>query len=73
MPATRASASSTLSVTDVPRINAIAEVRADMLRQLGLNVDEVATDWGTVVQRSVRREPLDHGGWSAFASFTRRL
>ncbi len=59
-----------LSVTDVPRINAIAEVGADMLRRLGLNVDEVSTDWGTVVQRSVRREPLDHGGWSVFASFT---
>jgi peptide/nickel transport system substrate-binding protein len=59
-----------LSVTDVPRINAIAEVGADMLRKLGINVDEVATDWGTVVQRSVRHEPLDKGGWSMFASFT---
>jgi peptide/nickel transport system substrate-binding protein len=59
-----------LSVTDVPRINAIAEVGADMLRKLGMNVDEIATDWGTVVQRSVKREPLDKGGWSVFASFT---
>jgi peptide/nickel transport system substrate-binding protein len=59
-----------LAVNDVPRINAIAEVGADMLRKLGLNVDEVATDWGTVVQRSVSRQPLDKGGWSMFASFT---
>jgi peptide/nickel transport system substrate-binding protein len=59
-----------LSVNDVPRINAIAEVGADMLRKLGMNVDEVATDWGTVVQRSVSRQPLDKGGWSIFASFT---
>ncbi len=59
-----------LAVNDVPRINAIAEVGADMLRKIGMNVDEVAADWGTVVQRSVRREPLDKGGWSMFASFT---
>jgi peptide/nickel transport system substrate-binding protein len=58
-----------LSVNDVPRINAIAEVGADMLRKIGMNVDEVATDWGTVVQRSVSRQPLDKGGWSVFASF----
>jgi peptide/nickel transport system substrate-binding protein len=59
-----------LAVNDVPRINAIAEVGADMLRKIGMNVDEVATDWGTVVQRSVSRQPLDKGGWSAFASFS---
>jgi peptide/nickel transport system substrate-binding protein len=59
-----------LAVNDVPRINAIAEVGADMLRKIGMNVDEVAADWGTVVQRSVRRQPIDQGGWSMFASFT---
>jgi peptide/nickel transport system substrate-binding protein len=59
-----------LSVNDVPRINAIAEVGADMLRKLGMNVEEVAADWGTVVQRSVSRQPLDKGGWSVFASFS---
>jgi peptide/nickel transport system substrate-binding protein len=59
-----------LAVSDVPRINAIAEVGADMLRRIGMNVDEVSTDWGTVVQRSVSRQPLDKGGWSMFASFT---
>jgi peptide/nickel transport system substrate-binding protein len=59
-----------LSVTDVPRINAIAEVGADMLRRIGMNVDQVSADWGTVVQRSISRQPLDKGGWSMFASFT---
>jgi peptide/nickel transport system substrate-binding protein len=56
--------------TDVPRINAIAEVGADMLRKIGMNVDEVFTDWGTAVQRSVSRQPLDKGGWSMVAAFT---
>jgi peptide/nickel transport system substrate-binding protein len=59
-----------LSVTDVPRINAIAEMGADMLRKIGMNVDQIATDWGTVVQRTVSRQPLDRGGWSMYASFT---
>ena len=52
--------------TDVPRINAIAEVGADMLRKIGMNVDEISTDWGTVVQRRPSKEKLDKGGWSMF-------
>ena len=59
-----------LEPTDVPRINAIAEVGADMLRKLGMVVDVVATDWGTTVQRSVKREPVDQGGWNMFAAFS---
>ena len=59
-----------LAVSDVPRINAIAEVGADMLRRIGMSVEEVETDWGTVVQRSVSRKPPAEGGWSMFASFT---
>jgi peptide/nickel transport system substrate-binding protein len=59
-----------LSPTDVPRINAIAEVGVDMLRRIGINVDEVSTDWGTAVQRSVSRQPLDKGGWNMFCAFS---
>jgi len=59
-----------LEPTDVPRINAIAEVGADMLRKLGMNVDVVATDWGTTVQRSVSRQPPEKGGWHMFAAFS---
>ena len=56
--------------SDVPRINAIAEVGADMLRQIGMNVDQVTTDWGTTVQRSVKRDPPGQGGWSMFSAFS---
>lgn len=59
-----------LEPTDVPRINAIAEVGADMLRKLGFNLDVIATDWGTTVQRSVSRQPPDKGGWHMFSAFT---
>ena len=59
-----------LEPTDVPRINAIGEVGADMLRQLGMNVDLIATDWGTTVQRSTNRKPPGEGGWNAFVAFS---
>ena len=59
-----------LEPTDVPRINAIGEVGIDMLRKIGVNVDVVATDWGTTVQRSVSRQPPDKGGWHMFCAFS---
>ena len=59
-----------LEPTDVPRINAIGEVGADMLRKLGMKVDLIATDWGTTVQRSVGRKPPAEGGWNAFVAFS---
>ncbi|MGU3284710.1 ABC transporter substrate-binding protein [Methylobacterium mesophilicum] len=58
-----------LTATDVPRISAICSVGVETMRRLGLNVDEVSTDWGTVVQRSTNQQPIDKGGWSVFGSF----
>jgi len=40
-----------LSGADVPRISAICEVMRDTLTQIGMNVDFVTTDWGTVLSR----------------------
>ncbi|MCX4199101.1 hypothetical protein OMR07_29670 [Methylobacterium organophilum] len=59
-----------LSGTDVPRINAICEVMADACRKIGMNLDVVATDWGTVNQRILNAKPLDQGGWSMFGIFS---
>ena len=59
-----------LSGTDVPRINAICEVMADLCRKLEMNIDVVATDWGTVNQRILSPKPLDQGGWSMFGIFS---
>ena len=59
-----------LSGTDVPRINAVCEVMADGCRKLGMNLDFVATDWGTVNQRILSPKPLDQGGWSMFGIFS---
>lgn len=58
-----------LAPTDLPSLNAISEVAADMFRKIGMNLDYVATDWGTVAQRFASREPLDKGGWSMYPNY----
>jgi peptide/nickel transport system substrate-binding protein len=42
------------------------DVTADLLKRLGMNVDFVATDWGTVGQRRSMKNPMNEGGWSMF-------
>ncbi|WP_376091414.1 ABC transporter substrate-binding protein [Roseomonas sp. CCTCC AB2023176] len=53
-----------LTPSDYPQINALSLVTADVLRRMGFNLEVVATDWGTLVQRRASREPVDRGGWS---------
>ncbi|WP_160119966.1 ABC transporter substrate-binding protein [Rhodovarius lipocyclicus] len=55
--------------SDVPRINAICEVMRDVLTQLGMNVDYVSTDWGSVVARINSRNPVEQGGWSCYCTY----
>jgi peptide/nickel transport system substrate-binding protein len=57
-----------LAATDFPVLKAMSDVAADTMKRAGLNVDYVATDWGTVVTRRVKKEPADQGGWSAFCT-----
>ena len=59
-----------LHATDQPFYNSASQVVVDQLRRVGLNVDDQAMDWGTVLQRRASREPLDKGGWSLFVSVT---
>jgi peptide/nickel transport system substrate-binding protein len=58
-----------LAASDFPTINAMAQVGADMLKQMGFNVDYQSLDWGTVVQRRASKEPTDKGGWNVFFTF----
>ncbi len=55
-----------LVATDYPQFKAIGEVAADAMAKIGINVDYVATDWGTMLQRRSNRGPLEQGGWSCF-------
>jgi peptide/nickel transport system substrate-binding protein len=58
-----------INPTDFPLIGPHGQVTADRLRRIGMNVELAETDWGTVVQRRVRTEPADRGGWSIFHTY----
>ena len=53
-----------ISPTDFVTIGPMGDVTYDTLKKLGMNVEIVQTDWGTVTQRRASREPVDKGGWS---------
>jgi peptide/nickel transport system substrate-binding protein len=55
-----------LTPTDIASAKALAEITADLLRQIGMNVDAQAMDWATLVQRRAKTEPVDQGGWSIY-------
>jgi len=55
-----------LSATDQPIVHSQALLTTDLLRQLGLNVELAASDWGTLLNRRAVKEPVDKGGWSIF-------
>ena len=42
---------------------------ADLLKRLGMKVDFVATDWGTVIARRLQKSPPGQGGWHIFLSW----
>jgi peptide/nickel transport system substrate-binding protein len=58
-----------MTATDQPIVNAQANVIAEELRQIGLNVDLQAMDWGTLITRRASREPVDKNGWSIFCTW----
>ncbi|MFD1509881.1 ABC transporter substrate-binding protein [Lacimonas salitolerans] len=53
-----------LNPTDIASIHPLGVLTADLLEKIGMNVDLQDTDWGTVVQRRVSKEPVENGGWS---------
>jgi peptide/nickel transport system substrate-binding protein len=53
-----------INPTDFVTIGPMGDVTYDTLKRLGMNVEIVQTDWGTVTQRRASKEPSDKGGWS---------
>lgn len=51
---------------DIAATRAMGEVANAALRSIGMNVDFVATDWGTVGARRASREAPARGGWNIF-------
>jgi peptide/nickel transport system substrate-binding protein len=58
-----------LAAQDFAVHKAMGDVTADLLRRLGINVDFVATDWGTVAARRAQKSPPGQGGWHMFHSY----
>jgi peptide/nickel transport system substrate-binding protein len=58
-----------INPTDFPLIGPHGQITADNLRRIGMNVELAESDWGTVVQRRVRQEPAEQGGWSIFHTY----
>jgi peptide/nickel transport system substrate-binding protein len=54
---------------DVPVIKAWGEVTSDLLKRLGMKVDLVAVDSGTVFARMPQKSPPAEGGWNMFLSY----
>jgi peptide/nickel transport system substrate-binding protein len=57
-----------LQADDYPSLKGLAEVTADLLKQVGMNVEVQSGDWGTISTRRANRGPLDKGGWSIFVT-----
>jgi peptide/nickel transport system substrate-binding protein len=55
-----------LDAVDQPLIHAEAQILADELKKLGLNVEIASSDWGTVVTRRASKKPPADGGWNIF-------
>ena len=58
-----------INPTDFPLIGPHGQLTADRLRRIGFNLELADTDWGTVVQRRARTQPVEQGGWSIFHTF----
>ena len=57
-----------LSPSDYPSLQAVAQVTNSVYQRIGLNVEYVSTDWGTVISRRASKEPVEKGGWSTFVT-----
>jgi peptide/nickel transport system substrate-binding protein len=55
-----------MAAQDFASHKAFGDVTADMLRRLGINVDFVSADWGTVIARRTQKSPPGKGGWQMF-------
>ncbi len=55
-----------LSPSDQPLLAPLGPVTADLLGRIGMNVDLVVTDWGTLLARRASQKPASEGGWNIF-------
>ncbi|PWC26558.1 ABC transporter substrate-binding protein [Teichococcus aestuarii] len=54
--------------SDYAVIKPLGDVAADMFSKIGMNVEYVSTDWGTLLQRRTNKGPVEQGGWNCFVT-----
>jgi peptide/nickel transport system substrate-binding protein len=54
-----------LHPTDVANNNAMTTVVTDFLKRVGFDAESATSDWGTVLARRAKKEPVSQGGWNA--------
>ena len=59
-----------LMTQDISFLKAFSEVTADALKRIGMKVDFIATDWGTLGARRAQKSPPAQGGWNLFPSWS---
>jgi peptide/nickel transport system substrate-binding protein len=57
-----------LSTREVAYVGALADVAADELRKIGIDVDVADSDFGTLATRRVSKNAPDKGGWNLFTT-----
>lgn len=55
-----------MSPSDQQNLQAMCQVAADLMKQMGLKVNYASMDWGTLIQRRTKKEPSSKGGWDMF-------
>ncbi|MFM9428103.1 peptide/nickel transport system substrate-binding protein [Variovorax sp. GrIS 2.14] len=55
--------------TDYANLNSASLIAIQTMKSLGMNVEGQTSDWATIVSRRVKKDPVDKGGWSAYATF----
>jgi peptide/nickel transport system substrate-binding protein len=55
-----------MAAQDIAAHKAWGDVTVDLLHRLGVNVDFIAADWGTVVARRAQRSAPGKGGWHLY-------
>lgn len=57
-----------LQPTNSPWQDNASQFLAATLRKIGVNAELAPSDWGGVVTRRAKKDPVDQGGWSVFIS-----
>ena len=57
-----------MSPSDQPQLQTMAQITAELFKALGLKVEYVSMDWGTLVTRRASKDLSSKGGWNCFCT-----